>query len=943
MVEEGLSEGNRGHHENCEAILERAVRLYRRVRGIKRMETGSGDESTKGAYWNEKILEKFNDGDSVILGLANFVRGEQNAFLKVVWERIRKYGSEEEVDRLQKFEKDNRTLNTKLLRRLFAQENEDLIFTTGKDTEGITQQFHLMEQEWRKSAGPLKYFLSDEENARIASCYATARGHETNGLRLFATDPGEENSEELIEGWAMACFRTSLYRHILDYPEEEWDYNKSVSYWDKLLDNRLHYDIEHSRAEEMLKLFDRLNWGPDRFVQSEAILGDVYDRLNRQNILIFQGFGAIGKTALANKVILDSIDKKEGAIEPFERYKYFSSKVNSDQGTLYRGEIVSTDVSMNIGEALGRGGVASADRLRGSARQIWLGIVGLFESTDERDHEDDLRRKSIEKLKNHRVLVIIDNFEDFQNPLVHRGEGDDLSEAMEETVRKEYVAIVGWLEELWKLGRDMNSRVIVTRRSKRWGQAVGRNADLPEIPGDDIDILSLRTEEAFELLRTAIQSQIDGREDLIERCNDVDVKRTLEESRNRLRRALQEMQDHEIKGRITKHLKTEWSDGAAPQMIIDGAVHLTEYEGEGVNLLMAMLNDFKEGNKYTEAYYNYSTKKSLGTLYNNEAYIKFIKGLLKNESWVSRGFTINHLTYRKRLLNGDPDETEMFLLRLRLSYWIRSEDREDGRQWWLWKPQIAKSLCNQLEVQTHQEDGEELDLEGVALSLPPLSEKQRKVINIKKGWLERWQNFLEDQNDFSEPGGGDYWLKNPEGTVDASQNSILGEISRESESRSRLVDFLRVDNRGLDEEQYVYDVGDCAWKTMERLEEASKNGGVGLWAEYVKTQGSSRVKMLEESLLAEAIAGLMKIWNGVFSELWKRAHEGCTDHEICKSDCRRKRHVCYGLTRDYLQKFSTVVDICNLENNPQIEQVRLDTLFLLAPWSARVASQNGGS
>ena len=968
MVVTSHSEEQREHHEKCQEILEKAVILYRRVRAITTKDHEFGDEATRGKLWNERILEKFGDGSGLILNLTSVVREEQDKFLRRMLESVKTDLGDDAFKRWQEYEAANRKEQDLTVKRRFFRDNEDLIFKLGEENSedsSLEEQFNTMKEDWYRTTGPQTYFLQEEENSRLSSCSNKPRHQDKladRQLRLFAINEEEETAEEIIENWAKSCFRTSFYRHILDAPDEKWNYNDSVLKFDDLLESRLHHGMEHSRAEEMVRLFEKLSWGPGRYVQSESILKEIYEKLDRHSILVFQGFGAIGKTALANKVIWDTrnadVFRDKYGFEAFPRYKYFTSKVSSGQGTLEGGKIVRTDETKNIGEALGNRSSAGPDRLRGSARQIWLGIVGLFEPTNERDTLEDLRRKSIELLEKNRVLVIIDNFEDFQNPLVHPGKGDKLSDAMEETVREEYILIVGWLQEIQDLGRSFNSRVIITKRGGTWNQAGGRNADIPGIPGHGTNIKPLEAEEASKLLATAIQSQIDGYEEIIEQARDRGQKTEMASYRNKLGEAVQSLQNPDIRAQITNHLRNEWEDGASPQLIIDGASTLVTYDGEGAKLLLTMLKDYSEGNARTEAYYRYSTSKSLGLLYNNEASLEFIKGILRIRDWVYRGFTLDQLEFRHKLLNRDVDETEMLLNRIRLSYWIKRRDEEDGKQWWYWKPQIAKSLRDQLGIEAYEKElaEEELgkqrrpdakgnnDEHNASIRKKTktiLSDKQRRKIEAKKEWLRRWVKFLDENDDFSEPGVGEHWLNNPEEAVDGSQKSILNEIGAESGHGDTLVDFLREDGVGLDQYQYVIEVADCANLTMDRMDLASKANGVGLWAEFSRSEGGSRDYEGEKSLLADSVCGLQKIWYGALTELWKRAHNECLGGDNpCTERCGHHRLTCFALTRDYLQKFSTVVNNCSLEDYQEIKNIRIDTLFSLADWSSQVRRQD---
>jgi len=212
---------------------------------------------------------------------------------------------------------------------------------------------------------------------------------------------------------------------------------------------------------KVLEKLKELNWGPKEYVRDQDVITDAMNQLNTHAVFGLNGFGGVGKTALAHKMI--SIAATEVS---FDRYVPYSSKVGSNQKTvdIFSGsELTDTDNSWSICSTL----LGENKELRGSLRRICTRIAKCVHNPDvvSSSSDQDITNMALDVLddERNRILVFIDNYEDIED---YSAEDYDENQKQELDLELElFNKFFGEWQKRFAANNELKSRILITTRS----------------------------------------------------------------------------------------------------------------------------------------------------------------------------------------------------------------------------------------------------------------------------------------------------------------------------------------------------------------------------------------------------------------------------------------------------------------------------------------------
>lgn len=256
-----------------------------------------------------------------------------------------------------------------------------------------------------------------------------------------------------------------------------------------------------SRTKGLLRRIEAMKWGPNNFVRDKKVIDEATVRMERFGLLTLTGVGAVGKTALASKIL--QVSAKE---DRFDRYITMSTKVNSDQRELDpdSGDLVETSDGNSLFSTLLN---SENKRISGSMNRLCRAIIRSVEVKYRYQDEptEDLIHRAITIMKNNSMLIVIDNFEDIEAPSEHLADTNEGRKLLSD-VNREYKYFqdffTRWSVEYQGLEHNPDnplkgiSQIIITTRGKGESQ---QNHPMPVPP--------LTIQENFELFEEKIQAR----------------------------------------------------------------------------------------------------------------------------------------------------------------------------------------------------------------------------------------------------------------------------------------------------------------------------------------------------------------------------------------------------------------------------------------------------
>jgi hypothetical protein len=319
----------------------------------------------------------------------------------------------------------------------------------------------------------------------------------------------------------------SVLHFVVEYLSSEKTSNDpELQSMDKLMKNehqRLVTELADTgnirRTRGILERIRSMKWGPKEFVRHPDVIARAHDILCTHGLLTLTGVGAVGKTALANKLLETSANNDE-----YSRYIFESSKVNSGQGTLdpdAEGYLSATDSTNSLMNSMLN---PEGNFISGSMRRVCCQIIASVDPEFEGRHSsiDDLIELAIRSMRENSILVCIDNFEDIEDPQVMPIE-------MASKVNKEYEYFQKFFRE-WSteyrkirdkssLNGKQQSRIIITTRGKGDKTENESYAVPPLSSSENYELFIKKLESRFrdDLIEFEIISDIQNRKTEIER------------------------------------------------------------------------------------------------------------------------------------------------------------------------------------------------------------------------------------------------------------------------------------------------------------------------------------------------------------------------------------------------------------------------------------------
>tara|TARA_B110001452_G_scaffold126251_1_gene104833 strand:+ start:205 stop:4302 length:4098 start_codon:yes stop_codon:yes gene_type:complete len=257
-----------------------------------------------------------------------------------------------------------------------------------------------------------------------------------------------------------------------------------------------------TRRKQIKERIDAMKWGPKEYQRDPKVIQEAQALLTRHGILTLQGVGAVGKTALANKLLLIAADE-----DLYDRYITQSTKVNSDQGELdfdSTGSNLITETTVQ--NSLYRSMLDPVSKkISGGMRRVCFDILQsidpLYDSTTHKNEEtESLIRKALEIMEKHSLLVCIDNFEDIESPA-----GEGMSPSLLSEVNQENKNF----QSFFKQWANIYSSKTTAENQKRFSKIIittrGKGEKTQVIP---YPVPSLSKEENFNLFVSKLQSKV---------------------------------------------------------------------------------------------------------------------------------------------------------------------------------------------------------------------------------------------------------------------------------------------------------------------------------------------------------------------------------------------------------------------------------------------------
>ena len=817
---------------------------------VKHMWSATSGEESRSREFDKEISDSLNEAGKDKVNIQDFgayINAEKSDMLYELYTGAMESGVNFDSlytgDAIEK-PKSRKGRETKC-RKVFENNSKELFAYLNESYPEYKDFFDSMEQEWGEKG--VWHFFSSSTHSRSHSL-RNAYGHRYEyNTKLFLFEAGDEHSGiQLIQSLAEAFIDSRILRAILE--GIKLDSTKLRSEINEKLFNAMYYEGADTRAEDRLNKAKSMPWGPEDFVMEESQLDQWFQRLEKHPILILRGLGQVGKTALAAKMWYEFQNGRKcedvfGTFE-FDHHATVTTKINSKQGDWItdaeegRVKIIDADHRTNLFDAV-RG---DDGRLSGASTRIWRTVVRQFETIDYGWGEIELRDRALKYVKQRRILVIIDNFEDLQDP-------NEEDEKEQRNAEEEYGKIVGWLSAIWNDGSTVKGRVIITTRATE--EALGGRTPVPGFPKV---VQRLDAPWAVKLFQNKVSHGF--RLGLYpEKTNEV-IRQTVGPESEQL---------------LFENFKLWGRGGAHPMIVIAAAVSLGKFE-----TLEECLKSWGEGNEDARSIYKYITEKMWGNLSQDEK--NFLEKLIALEM---ECFDIGEMDLMGVDFEGEEtnNRRKMFLSSLESMGFMYSVD-DRGEKRFCWHKEVLVALRSHAGIKPEARG----KIEDEIVERPVKSQSSKKgsgLIDLTSRW-EKWlqsQRNSEGEDDFSKVVEKD-GEENPYWKEKGKRNDILQMVTKES-----------VLEKARDEEELQHFALLCT-ETLTRMATfQAQRGRIGIWSRGVaKRKSGGAIDPVEVSKLAKkevevtraVVDGLVRLTMACLDKLLRSGEGNLVDAVLSK-------------------------------------------------------------
>lgn len=541
-------------------------------------------------------------------------------------------------------------------------------------------------------------YLDDELLEK--ACFTQLTDRETRSWRINSRNvnhlPDDSNTQELnekfnefwkgetVESEVIGATKAILLMQCLNDFEFEDTAPPGLNlkeYFDKTLDEYRRQRADSGTTQnhiEIIKRIEHLKWGPKEYKRDPERVEAAMNVLHGGGVMALRGWGGVGKTALATRMIFDAAKK-----QTFDRYITSSTKVGGSQKeqNIHQAggpTLVESDENTTIFDSL----LSRDKKIGGSIRRLCIQIIRSA-SGNIRKHDGStvlqLIDAAIDCMKEHKMLICIDNFEDIEEP-VNLEFTDVRPEDLLNESKNFKIFFDKWTQNYQALRKNdaaaVFSQVIVTTRSKGIGAA-------------PYDVPYLTDDENFKLFKFKIETRIAAfREKGISSTLTPETLVTLDQN----------------KDKINQHF-SEWKyvdkdtiiNGVHPMNTISAAVEVTKNDLEHI---LATIDDWDPLGKKAKEIAEYCASKVFASLEPLERAI--ITELILRKSNFTRHEII---TIANEWIASIPGATETFghdeAHRFLQTYnnerdWF--ENSPNNPTLYRWKPQVYTHVIRREEV-----------------------------------------------------------------------------------------------------------------------------------------------------------------------------------------------------------------------------------------------------
>ena len=510
----------------------------------------------------------------------------------------------------------------------------------------LSDGFHCAVQDYHKIKAFGNLFHAFESNARRPESITS---------KIIDYMNQQDTTERISKVTKSVVVLCDIFRAILD--EDSQNLPQRIQ---DMKQNMERIEIENTKVryekKKMLERIQNLDWGPEHYHRRPEFIKKAQTSLEKNQILGLTGIGGVGKTALAHKLMWDLIHKDE-----FEYYVPWTSKLGSEQGTLNlkKGGIETTTSKHTIFYSMYP---EDGPNLRGAFRFVLTNIITAVPSHSSTNFsnmdDDELIEKTIEILKKHKMLLLIDNYEDIE-------ENTD-----NEDIKKIHTQFTKFFNMF--SGTDSDSKIIITTR----GDADIATSRLP--------VEFLDSGETVELFRNKIGN-------LAYKEKDIETKTKLQEIYKDL------ASDGPLKMLIRDQFEA-WpgESGEHPCLVLGAAYDIKDTDGQHIT---TVLSEWGNDNDKAAQILDYATSK---TLSNFERWqIELIKKAAK-EIGVNRKINSEVLgdlferNWRENNKALTAVEKERFLSELSRRQFLLNLEGNAGE--YAWNVPILQSIINKYDI-----------------------------------------------------------------------------------------------------------------------------------------------------------------------------------------------------------------------------------------------------